>query len=261
MFLLCFIHGYLALSRLAVDRLLSGAVRARCCNAFYTTSAGRIAVPLRYDARMADPPQDEFDRDSEGAGAPSPALRQPADSPIKIERFPDGLTIEVPAAGLWRGSSGLFGFAVIWNGIIGLISFCLLAAVFGNNRAKPQDGAWIFPLLLSLFWLVGIGLLLAAINMGRRRAALAYTGGMLMVVQTGLFGSKRRDWSPDDLDDVRVGPSGMTVNDEPVLELHIIDGGGMKFGLLAGRSQEELRWLAAELRAVLPGTGNSGKAT
>jgi hypothetical protein len=82
-----------------------------------------------------------------------------------------------------------------------------------------------------------------------------------MVIQTGLFGAKQREFPPGDLDDVRVGPSGMTVNDEPVLELHIIDGGGMKFGLLAGRSQEELRWLAAELRAVLPGAADPGKAT
>lgn len=202
---------------------------------------------------MADPPQDESDRsDDPGVGAPPPAIRQPADSPIKIDRFEGGVTIEVPPAGLWRGSSGLFGFAVIWNGIIGVISVCLLAAVFGDNKAKPNDGAWIFPLILSLFWLVGIGLLLAAINLGRRRAALAYTGGSLMVIQTGLFGAKQREFPPGDLDDIRVGPSGMTVNDEPVLELHIIDGGGMKFGLLAGRSPDELHWMAAELKAVLP---------
>ena len=207
------------------------------------------------DDDFADQPSDP----SQTKGASS--ITRPAGSSIKIERFPDGVTIEVPAAGLWRGSSGLFAFAVLWNGIIGIISFCLLGSILGVKKAAGNEALWIFPLVLSIFWLVGIGLLLAAINMGRRRAALAYTGGTLLVIQTGLFGSKQREWQPDDLDDIRVGPSGMTVNDQPVLELQIIDGGGMKFGLLSGRSNEELHWLAAELKAVLPGPTTPGKTT
>jgi hypothetical protein len=44
---------------------------------------------------MADPPQDEYDRsDDPGAGAPPPAIRQPADSPIKIDRFEGGVEPE-----------------------------------------------------------------------------------------------------------------------------------------------------------------------
>ena len=203
---------------------------------------------------MTNQPDDDFDRELGKAAEPesAPTVTQPADSSVKIERFPDGVTIEVPPAGLWRGSSGLFGFAVLWNGIIGVISIGLLGALLGGKKAQGNEAIWVFPLFLSLFWLVGIGILLAAINMGRRRAALAVTGGMLMVVQTGLFGSKQRDWPPDDLEDIRVGPSGMTVNDEPVLQLQIIDGGGNKFGLLTGRNPDELRWLAAELHAALP---------
>ena len=39
----------------------------------------------------------------------------PADSPITIDRFPDGVTIQIPPTGLWRGNL-LFPLALIWNG-------------------------------------------------------------------------------------------------------------------------------------------------
>jgi hypothetical protein len=42
----------------------------------------------------------------------------------------------------------------------------------------------------------------------------------------------------------------MEVNDVPVNELRIYDTSGDKFGMLAGRKDEELRWLAHELRAA-----------
>jgi hypothetical protein len=72
-----------------------------------------------------------------------------------------------------------------------------------------------------------------------------------MVLQTGLFGSRQRSWPLEEVEVIRAGPSGMTVNDRPVLELQIDDGGEAKFGLLAGRSDEELHWLARELTASL----------
>lgn len=180
---------------------------------------------------------------SESPGAKRSA-GPPAKCPIKFERFDDGLTIEVPPAGI-AGTLGLFLFAIIWDAF----SLLLLLIVLGNN--KQEGGAGVLFLVLGIFWLVGIGLLLASIHMARRRAAIAATGGTLMVIQTGLFGSKQRTWEPGDLEAIRVGPSGMTVNDKPVLELQFFDGGAAKFGMLTGRNDDELEWLAEELRAVM----------
>jgi hypothetical protein len=174
----------------------------------------------------------------------------PPKSPITIDRFADGLTIQVPPAGLW-GTKGLFLFALVWNGFMAVFTPVMVGGVMFGNDAKQEGAIWVLPLFLSIFWLVGIGLLLGSLNMARRRAALAVTGGTLMVLQTGLFGTKQRDWPPGDVEAVRAGPSGMTVNDVPVLELQIFDGGGNRFSLLAGRSDEELDWLAYELRTAL----------
>jgi len=173
----------------------------------------------------------------------------PPGSRITVERFPDGLTIQLPAAGI-SGAKGMFAFAAILNGVLAFITAVALLMFFAGNL-KQKGPIWVLPLFLSFFWLVGICFLLATLNMARRSAAIACTGGTLMVIQTGLFGSKQRDFEPGDVEAIRVGPSGMTVNDVPIRELQIFDGGADKFALLAGRSDAELDWLAAELRQAL----------
>jgi len=119
----------------------------------------------------------------------------------------------------------------------------------GVLMAQKQEGnAWIIIPFLGVFWAVGIGMMLAGIHMGKREAALAVAGGTLMVMQIGLFGKKQREWLLSEVAAIRVQATGMKVNDVPVNELRIYDTAGNKFGLLAGRTDEELEWLAHELR-------------
>jgi len=192
---------------------------------------------------------DDMDEEADVA-APEQPLPQPPETQITIERFPDGLTINVPPAGLWRGSHGLFAFGIIWVGAMAVLTPLLVASILSGKGAE-QGGAMIVPALLSLFWLVGIGLLLGGLNMGRRRAAIAVTGGTLMIIQTGIFGTKQRQWPATTITRVYAGASGMEVNDKPILELQISAQGSSRFGLLAGRTDEELQWIASELRASL----------
>jgi hypothetical protein len=202
------------------------------------------------DEDVADEETDLATEDDDDEEYDESWFARPADTQIKIERFPDGLTIEVPPAGLWGGTHGLFFFALLWNGFMAVFSVLMLGVFFGGEAKKDQS-VWLVPGLLSLFWLVGIGILLGSLNMGRRRAAIAVTGGSLMLIQTGIFGSKQRDWAAGRVSAIRPGPSGMTVNDKPVLELQIYDSGRHKFGLLGGRRDDELRWLGHELRTAL----------
>ena len=199
-------------------------------------------------SQPADLPNETSDA-AEPAAAETP-LPQPANSPITIERFPDGLTITVPPAGLWKGTHGLFVFAILWNGVIGVLTPLLLVGIF-TGKGVEQGAALIAPAVLSIFWLVGIGILLGALNMGRRQAAIAVTGGMLMVIQTGLFGTKQRQWAATEISRICAGHSGMEVNDKPILELQIYGQGAGKLGLLAGRTDDELNWIASELRVAL----------
>jgi hypothetical protein len=196
------------------------------------------------DKQNADDRWSEPQERDDVAAAPA----QPGGSVIEIKRFADGVSIRVPPAGLWRGNHGLFFFSLLWNGFMVVFTAAMGGGVLlaENHEGEP----WIIIPFLGIFWLVGIGMLLAALQMGKREAALAVAGGTLMAMQIGLFGKKQREWLLGDLSAIRVEATGMEVNDVPVNELRIYDTSGDKFGMLAGRKDEELRWLAHELRAA-----------
>lgn len=176
--------------------------------------------------------------------APPP---RPVETTIEVERYEDGITIRVPPLGLRKGSGGLFGFSLLWNGFMGLFTFVMVMA-FLQDQANPKDSLWVAFLFIGLFWSVGVLLLLTSINLGRRRAAIAIAGGTLMVIQKGLFRTKQREWPLEHIGAIDAGPSGVEVNDRPLLELQIFDQDGDKFAVLGGRSDDELQWLAGVLR-------------
>lgn len=170
-------------------------------------------------------------------------LEQPADSKVVVERHASGVTLTVPAAGVWRGAKGLAVFAVLWLVITGSIAVAF--------NLQGGQFPWWARLMACAFPLVGIGVLARAVNMGRRRAVLAVVGDSLMVLQSSPFRTKRGEWRREQLAAIRVGPSGMKVNDRPVLQLQVQPKEGRKTGLLTGRDETELRWIATELRRAL----------
>jgi hypothetical protein len=173
---------------------------------------------------------------------------QPTGSKIICEQSPGRLTFNVPRAGVLHGSSkGLFWFAAIWCVFISVFT---VPWVFNLGNMAVVEMTMLLG-MLAIFWAVGMGLLLFSIHLGRRRAAIAAVGQQLMVLQTGLFGSKSYEWTRDEISSIGVGPSGMSINNVPVLELQITSADGKKLGLLAGRDTEELAWMATLLREAL----------
>lgn len=130
-----------------------------------------------------------------------------------------------------------------------------LFVMFAGSKAPPDVGPFTFALLmtgfLALFWAVGVGLLLASINMGRRRAIIDVVGGTLLISQPSPFGTLQREWSAEQIDRVVTGPSNMKVNNVPVIELQVHPRTGKKFGCLSQVNDAELHWLAAEINQAL----------
>src|SRR5688572_15315297 len=109
---------------------------------------------LSSDAKFALHPMDEIADTNGDLTDASPdesngEYQQPAGTSITIERFPDGVTIHVPPAGVWRGSSGFFAFALIWLGITGPISLCLLVGFFAGKEQVQgnKEMLWVLPLM------------------------------------------------------------------------------------------------------------------
>jgi hypothetical protein len=172
-----------------------------------------------------------------------PALKfsaQPASTTIVVKQHPDGVTVFVPQLGLWHDK-------VIWLFFLSLAWFAIFAAftIVGVLQGDPND------LVLLPLWIFGIAPLLAVINKSERRVFLAVVGPALMILQTGIFGSKRREWPRQEIARIRVGPSGATFNDEHLLELQLYPKKHRKVGFLRDRDDRELQWLAALLRQAL----------
>jgi hypothetical protein len=191
---------------------------------------------------------DDEDSDAEdGAGGLEPALKPPAGSRIAVDKFEGGLTIRVPPAGVWKGSDGIFHGALFWNGAMTLVTSSIFRA--GLQPDNPDESPLVTFAVLLLLWSIGIGILLAAINMGRRTAMFTIAAGNLLAMQKGIFATKQREWPVDNISSIALGPSGWQSNDRDVLQLQI-HASGEKFGLLTGRDEQELEWLASELFAA-----------
>ena len=175
-----------------------------------------------------------------------------------MDKFEGGLTLQVPPAGVWKGSSGMFFFALIWNGFMTVFTSGVVCGGLNAENKPDETALWIFPLFISLFWAVGIGLMLGALNMGRRSAMFAVAGGNLLVMQKGLFGTKRREWPVDSITNIGLYPSGMKVNDRDVMQLQV-HAAGEKLGLLTGRDEQETRVAGLRTSRRLRAAKSSGQ--
>ena len=165
-----------------------------------------------------------------------------------LQENPDGITLTLPAAGLVKGSRGLFGFSIAWCGFMVIFTGLTVVGPLLGATANGQANTWIFGLFCAVFWAIGIFLMVAAVNMGRRHAIIDVVEDVLLVNRQNLFGLKSHQWTKKQLASISVGPSGMEVNDVPVLELKIGPRDGKTLGVFAGRNEDELRWIAWELR-------------
>lgn len=193
----------------------------------------------RQQSRAAGRPNDSLDE----SPAPIQVPPQPGESDISVERRPDGITLRVPPTGLRKGSHGLFGFGILWLAFVVVIFAFIFLGGFKGQQAVP----WSALAFMGLFVLPGVGMFVAGINMGRRRAAIVTMKDRLFVVRESIFGKKQQEWTAGEILEIVCGKSGMEVNDIPVCELQIHSSSRAKFGLLSQRDADEIRWIAAEL--------------
>ncbi len=212
--------------------------------------ANDLGERLDTKVELPEPPWD-FEGNVSTAQLQQEPLSQPAGSDISFDAFDDGVTLKIPPAGLKRGSKGLFGFSVLWCGFMIMFTAIFVFVGLAGGDKIEVGSMWVFVAFISVFWLLGIGMMTAALNMARRKAVLAVVDHSLMVLQSGLFGSKRREWTHKEIESIQFGPSGTQINDVPVMELQIHRRSGTKIGILSSRNNDELRWIADVLTRAL----------
>ena len=186
--------------------------------------------------------------DADETGDAQSAIIQPEDSPILVSQREDGLTLTVPPVGVFKNKAGLFSFGIIW---------CSFMAVFTGMTLWDEgvstgdiDGFWegaMFVCFILLFWTIGIGMLVAGWNMGRRQSVIDVVGDTLLFTQIAPLGQKQYEWRASEIESIVYGPSGIASNDVPIMCLLVTPKEGKKRKLLTGRPNDELRWLASTL--------------
>lgn len=166
---------------------------------------------------------------------------QPVGSVVDLERVSSGMTIRIPPSGFTKAAMAPFLFGVVWCGFISIFTVVMLAV------GVPL----IMLAFISIFWIVGIAVLLLGISIMRRKAVIDVVHDTLLVTQQGLLNRTQHEWRAEDLLDVRVDHSGTTINDRPIQNLQFVPREGSIIGLGTGRDEEELHWMAAEIRTAL----------
>lgn len=169
---------------------------------------------------------------------------QPTDSIVIYEPHEDGMTITVPPMGVHKGSKGMFGLAVLWNGFMAVVTAGWL---FAGKKNDPVIAYIVIP----LFWVVGIAFLLGAVNAGRRRAILDVVSDTLLITRKTLFKTTQQEVHRDNIQSIRRDASGTKINDVPVLNLQVRLHKGKKISMLSQLTNDELSWIAALLREAL----------
>jgi len=173
-------------------------------------------------------------------------IERPSDSVIEVIDQSDAKVYRVPQRGVWKGSHGLMFFALIWNGFLALFTIGMLA---GGGKAG-QD-LWIIILMLSIFWAVGIGMVVGAFYLGRQSALIGVRDGLLFIERKTIFGTKWTDFEPGNIASVHIGAGNLEVNDVPVKELKIQPVGEDAIGMFSQLDDDEIGWLAQQLSTEL----------
>jgi hypothetical protein len=167
---------------------------------------------------------------------------QPNESAVSCDQHPDGVTLIVPPDSLWKitGQAMLAAIPVLILLTIRIVNIILfLPNVFLFDVIAVGFGCF----MLTLIWL-------HARARGRRQSVFAVVGDKLMVIEAGVFRSKKFEWDRAELYDVRSGTPLNGVKGH-TFELQVWKRDGKKESLLRGRADGELRWMATMIRRAL----------
>lgn len=182
--------------------------------------------------------------DSLTASVPSTASEEgrPPHTKVKIIEQSDALAIDAPSPGLIRGSHGLFVFSLVW--IIFSLLWCGVVVVRGGAEWGAMGAGLVFVVL-------GVVCLGWSVRMGCQRVMMAIDSETILIRRLGGRQVREEKYARADLMAVRCGPSGLKVNNRPIMELqfHFRNCPTVRCGSYL--SDSEVRWLAAKLQSWL----------
>jgi len=167
----------------------------------------------------------------------APATRaEPDGKRAHVEYNDHGLVMTIPPSGMRRHHHAILPFGAVF--FLAGAFFGVMLYLKGEEEGIPQA----FMFLPATFVVVGFFLMVWPLAMARRSSVFEIVGDELIVRRKGgFFGVK------DKIQDIEVADSTVCVNNRNLRELSIRVG-YMGRGMLTGRDEVELQWVAAKLR-------------
>ncbi len=187
-------------------------------------------------------------------GANDTDLLQPASSDATVMRGENQLTITLPPRGFKGANRAMLGFSIMWNSFMALFTGGFVFSINQGSATHAASSLFVW-VLIAVFWAIGVSTALYAFSLARRVAIIDVMSDTLMINRAGLFKTDTKQWRTAEITDIHFAPSGMEVNDRPVYNLqvhtHDLDGKTRMHGFFTSRNDDELRWIASELRAAI----------
>jgi hypothetical protein len=203
---------------------------------------------------------------------------QPVWSQVTLQEAGRDVRLILPAVGIWRrrkDAPWVPAQSLFWVGTI-LCVFVALITIFIVLAAKNTAGErWVgnatkdliipWPIWAGLvgFWCMSLATILGGLNLCRRQGILEVTDHVLRGEQGGLFGRRQWEWPREQIAAAQTGPTGITFGGGTraasvpssggvrMAELHLYLQDGSRIRLFAGRAENELNWIAGQLRRAL----------
>lgn len=216
-----------------------------------------ISAELMIKREIVDQRLDPFDKNFVDSAA------------IKTVEFDDVTQLEMEVDPILPADSkiatvnqnGTKAFSIPPNGVKGLpavlflmAAFCVMITTciaFGTLAESEGWEFWLSLLFILIFEAVGIGIFILGLFYATASVMIGIADDQLFIERKSILGTKWIDLPKQLLQSVRLGPSGTTINDEPVNELQFHTFEGQKHGMLGQLDDEEIKWLAFQLNNLL----------
>lgn len=136
-----------------------------------------------------------------------------------------------------------------------MVVFTTLGLRFGNGAQMD----WSFLGMISIFWIIGIGMLVRSIYVARQSALVGVKDGLLFIERKTMFGTKWTEFTSDQVESIKMAHSNLEVNNVPVMNLRIQPFEGEAVGMFSHLENGEIQWLAQQLRRSLGLRSNANR--
>lgn len=145
---------------------------------------------------------------------------------FRIEETVHGVSIDVLPLPIFSPLRGfMIVFAIFWNAGVLLFWVVMVGSLFASGSAQGAQNSnpipsWAF-LFLIPHTLIGIGVALYTVHLGRLRVIFDVVGDTLLISKKGLRGVKQTELTHDNVRQIRVAQSSTKQNGRAFLQLEI----------------------------------------